>query len=181
MASVVIPGGGLLRNSSDRGDRMGKNIKTQKNPSSLQQTLTPQEKSHAEFPSLKNLQKLLNIKRAAKHWTAETSLVLYRILRTTRLAYADLPRILRLIWICPNKIPTWIKPTKKYCQIFLPKTSRNQTQKALPDQSLVCSEEGLAGSKRHLLDPPTRASRRNVKIGFFLLWTEFLFWTEKSL
>ena len=77
MASVVIPGGGLLRNSSDRGDRMGKNIKTQKNPSSLQQTLTPQEKSHAEFPSLKNLQKLLNIKRAAKHWTAETSLVLY--------------------------------------------------------------------------------------------------------
>ena len=67
MASVVIPGGGLLRNSSDRGDRMGKNIKTQKNPSSLQQTLTPQEKSHAEFPSLKNLQKLLNIKRAAKH------------------------------------------------------------------------------------------------------------------
>ena len=36
----------------------------------------PPKKYHAEFPSLKNFHKVSNIKRAAKHWTAETSLVL---------------------------------------------------------------------------------------------------------
>ena len=48
-------------------------------------------------------------------------------------------------------------------------------------RSLVRSEEGLAGWKRHLLDRPTRANRRNVKIGFFLHCTEFGFWPDKLL
>ena len=58
---------GVLRNLSDRDDRMGAKIKTRKNPQgfkqnlkkSLDQHLTPQ-KSHAEFPSHKNFQGALN-------------------------------------------------------------------------------------------------------------------------
>ena len=148
MASVVIPGGKYSRIQVTGVIEWGKISKPKKIPKASNKHYPPspppkkkKKNIHAEFPSLKNLQKVLNIKRAAKHWTAETSLVLYFILRTTRLDSLTLPRILRLIWICPNKIPTWIKPTKKYCHIFLPKKSRNRTQKTLPDQSLVCSEE----------------------------------------
>ena len=122
----------------------GKISKPKKIPKASNKHYAPppqKQKFHAEFPSLKNLQKVLNIKRAAKPWTAETSLVLYFILRTTRLAHADLPRILRFIWICPNKIPTWIKLTKKYCQTFLPPKSRNRTQKALPDHLVFLTPE----------------------------------------
>ena len=53
---------GVLRMSSDRDDRMGAKIKNPKNPKgfkqnptkSLDQNLTP-KKSHAKFPSYKNL------------------------------------------------------------------------------------------------------------------------------
>ena len=58
---------GVLRISIDGDDRMGAKIKTQKDPysfqqnpkNSLDQKLTP-KKSHAEFPSLKIFQKVLN-------------------------------------------------------------------------------------------------------------------------
>ena len=42
---------------------MGLKIKTPKNPSGFQQIFAPQ-KSYAEFPRLKNFQKVLNIKVA---------------------------------------------------------------------------------------------------------------------
>ena len=144
MASVVIPGGNTPEfkwQGWSNGEKYQNPPKSLKPPTNIYPPPPKKKKFHAEILSLKNLQKVLNIKRAAKHWTAETSLVLYFILRTTRLAYADLPLILRLIWICPNKIPTWIKPTKKYCQIFLPKKSRSRTQKALPDHLVFLTPE----------------------------------------
>ena len=180
MASVVIPGGGITPKFKWQGWSNGEKYQNPKKFLKPPTNIPTQKNPMPNFRALK-ICRMYWILKEPQNTEQLKQVWFYTILRTTRLAYADLPRILRLIWICPNKIPTWIKPTKTYCQIFLPKKSRNQTQKSLPDQSLVCSEEGLAGSKRHLLDPPTRASRRNVKIGFFLLWTEFLFWTEKSL
>ena len=77
MASVVIPGGGDYSEIQVTGViEWGKISKPKKIPKASNKHSHP-KKSHAEFPSLKNLQNVLNIKRAAKHWTAETSLVLY--------------------------------------------------------------------------------------------------------
>ena len=98
------------------------------------------------------MQKLLNIKRAAKHWTAETSLVLY---------YSQ-------NYAAGIRWPT----TNPQIDLNLPKQNpflNQANQKILPNfptqkipesnpKSPPWSVSGLlwrGGSKRHLLDPPT--------------------------
>ena len=143
MASVVIPGGqysGIQVTGVIKWGKISKPKKSLKPPTNINSPPPQKKNPMPNFRAFKICRKYWILKEPQN--TEQLKQVwFYTILRTKRLAYADLPRILRLIWICPNKIPSWIKPTKKYCQIFLPKKSRNRTQKALLDQSLVCYEE----------------------------------------
>ena len=114
-------GGGILRISSDRDDRMGPKIKTQKSPwdsqqnpkKSLDQKLSPQ-KSHAEFLSLENLQK-------------GKPVCLYLNHRTTWLGYAGTMTNLQIV-LNSQKNPYLNQATQKniLAKFFYPKKSQNQ-------------------------------------------------------
>ena len=141
MASVVIPGGNTPKfkwQGWSNGEKYQNPKKFLKPPTNINPT---QKNPMPNFRALKICRMYWILKEPQN--TEQLKQVWFYTLFSELGGWhrLTLPRILRLIWICPNKIPTWIKPTKKYCQIFPPKKSRNRTQKALPDHLVFLTPE----------------------------------------